>query len=383
MAIHLILSPGMNVEELRRKAAEGLAPRHAMVVLGERLGATIHSPNPDHDRPTVLDKVRARLTGFPVCWAMARRLAGELGPDDVVFCQGEDVGFPIAATLGSRPYPPRIIVFGHNLTPPRRRLAARLYRIPERVRAMEVCCSEQARYLRERWRFPESDIHLLLEHIDNRFFTPGPPREGKKRPAIVGVGLEKRDYRTLARACGDLDVDIRISGFSHYARRVSKSIPDPMPPNMTRGYYSWPDLVQLYRDADVVVVPVFPSRYAAGVNNLMEAMLCRRPVVATRSPGLSDYLEPEDGLRLVDPFDHEGIRRTVLHLLEHPREASEMAGHGYQYASVHYDFDRAVDRLDRVIRSVALGARVTSGLVTVRNQPDFSPISSPATVTSG
>ena len=79
------------------------------------------------------------------------------------------------------------------------------------------------------------------------------------------MGLERRDYRTLAQAVSGLDVDIRISGFSYHAAAMARSFPDPMPANMSCRFYSWPDLVQLYRDADVVVAPVFPSRYAAGV----------------------------------------------------------------------------------------------------------------------
>jgi glycosyltransferase involved in cell wall biosynthesis len=216
---------------------------------------------------------------------------------------------------------------------------------------MVTCCSSQGEFLRRDLKVPESRTHLLLEHVDNRFFSPGPASTDKVRPVIVGVGLEKRDYRTLARACHDLDVDIRISGFSRYAALLAESFPDPLPANMTRRFYPWPELVQLYRDADVVVAPLFSCRYAAGVTTVMEALCCRRPVVVTRSPGLSDYLDPDDGLSLVEPSDADGMRRAIVRLLEHPEEAREQAERGFQLASHRYDFDRAVDRLAELLLS--------------------------------
>ena len=45
-----------------------------------------------------------------------------------------------------------------------------------------------------------------------------------------------------------------------------------MPENMSRKFYEWPDLVQLYRDADVIAVCLVDNKYAAGVQGLLEAM---------------------------------------------------------------------------------------------------------------
>jgi hypothetical protein len=44
---------------------------------------------------------------------------------------------------------------------------------------------------------------------------------------------------------------------------------------MSRKFYSWPDLVQLYRDADVIAVCLVDNKYAAGVQGLLEAMACK------------------------------------------------------------------------------------------------------------
>jgi glycosyltransferase involved in cell wall biosynthesis len=350
--LHLILSPGIDLDEFRRQSEQGLCPRHSMAVLADRYDAIVHIPHPERDRPNAFDRMRSRLFGSRESWAMARRLADRLGPGDIVFCQSESVGLPLASLLGKRSKRPKLFVFGHNLTSRRCRMAARLFGFASRVDAMGVCCSSQAEFLHRDLKIAESRIHLLLEHVDNRFFSPGPASRDKVRPVIAGVGLEKRDYRTLAQACRDLDVDIRISGFSRYAALLAESLPDPLPPNMTRRYYSWTELVQLYRDADVVVAPVFPCRYAAGVTTLIEALCCHRPVVVTRSSGLSDYLDPSDGLSLVEPFDSDGMRRAIVRLLEHPEEAREQADRGFQLASQRYDFDRDIDRRAELLQAL-------------------------------
>jgi glycosyltransferase involved in cell wall biosynthesis len=351
MALHLVLSPGIDLDRWRRESDQGLCPRHSMVALADRLDAVVHVPHVEQDRPNVFDRMRAQIFSSGESWALARRLARQLGPGDVVFCQGEYVGLPLAAMLGNKLKRPKLFVFCHNITSRRGRVAARLFRFAKSIDALGVCCATQSDFLQHDLGIPESRIHLLLEHVDNRFFSPGPSSESKTRPVIVGVGLENRDYRTLAKATFDLDVDVRISGFSRYAAPLAKSLPDPMPSNMTRKFYSSPDLVQLYRDAEVVVASVFPCQYAAGVTTLMEGLSCGRPVVVTHSPGLSDYLDPSTGLTLVEPGDSNGMRQAIVRLLEHPNEAQDQGERGYEIASRRYAFDQAVDRLEVLLRA--------------------------------
>jgi glycosyltransferase involved in cell wall biosynthesis len=352
MALHLVVSHGTDLDEFRRQSELGLCPRHSMAVLADRLGAIVHIPHPQRDQPNAFDRLRSRLIGSSESWALARRLADQLTRNDVVYCQSESVGLPLVALLGKRSTRPKVFLFGHNLARRRGHMAGRLFHLASRTEALGVCCSTQAEFLQHKLGIPESRIHLLLEHVDNRFFSPGPASPDKARPLIVGVGLEKRDYRTLAQASHDLDVDVRISGFSRYAALMAKSFPDPLPANMTRRYYAWPELVQLYRDADIVVAPVIPCPYAAGVTTLMEGVCCRRPVIVTRSPGLSDYLNPNDGLSIVEPFDSGGLRQAIIQLLKHPETTQEQAELGFRLGSRRYDFNQAVDRLAGLLQNL-------------------------------
>jgi hypothetical protein len=75
MAAHIIMSPGIDPDDLRRQSEPGPFPRHSMAVLANRLGATVPIPHRERDKPTAFDRLKSRLTGAPETWALARRLA--------------------------------------------------------------------------------------------------------------------------------------------------------------------------------------------------------------------------------------------------------------------------------------------------------------------
>lgn len=124
-----------------------------------------------------------------------------------------------------------------------------------------------------------------------------------------------------------------------------------MPANMSCRFYEWSELLQLYRDADVVVVSLRDNLYAAGVTTLLEAMACRRPIVATRTEGLVDYLLDQDAIITVEPEDYMGLQKAILHLLNNPVEAEERAQKAYQIFLERYNLDNFVEVLAQSLES--------------------------------
>jgi len=102
------------------------------------------------------------------------------------------------------------------------------------------------------------------------------------------------------------------------------------------------ELVQLYRDGDVVVVPMFPNKYA-GITSLVEGLACERPIVASRTRGLVDYLSPPDGISPVEPSDPDAMRAAIVRLLEHLEESRVQAHKGYESVDRRYHFDRYIE----------------------------------------
>jgi len=347
---HLVLSSPLDLEKVDRNAQLGKCPRHVMWGLSKRLKAKVHVPG--KDPIWTGDYVRAKILGQPQNWALARTLSSQLTGNDIVFCGGEDVGIPIATLCGALPNPPKIAVFIHTGHRPRSRAAFKLFKAIERVSLFITNCRPQVEFLHDYLQLPPHRVFMLPEQTDTHFFSPGAPLPGKQRPIIASVGLEKRDYRTLAAATHDMDVDVRISAFSVDVKPLAKSLPAVMPANMTRRYYEWTELVQLYRDADLVIVPLFESRDTAGVTSLLEAMACRRPVVVTSIPGLADYLETPDTLTIVAPEDELGMRRAIAHLLSNPQAAAAQAQAAYELVTQQHNSENYVEILAARLESL-------------------------------
>lgn len=339
----------MNLGDAAEVAARHEAPRHAMAVLADRLGATVHEPDGDSaasGRP--LDRLRAVIAPPMALWALARRVVGQAGPGDTVFCSSEAGGLQVAAVCGARARQPRLCLFVHNVDRPRARMALKWWRMADKVDVFLACSGTQVEFLRSYLNLPADRVRHVWDHTDTRFFTPGSASPGKRRPVVVSVGLEQRDYKTLAAATHDLDLDVRISGFSKDAGALARTFPETLPANMSRRFYTWPDLVQLYRDADVVVVSCHENKYAAGVQSLMEALACRRPVVATATEGLSAYLD--DSVVCVPPGDAPAMRAAIAAALADPAASQARAVRGHELALRRYDLDRYVDDVIAAMR---------------------------------
>ena len=340
---HLALSHSSDLERINRAAQARERPRHTMWTLSQRLRAALHQPGADPILP--LDRIRANLMGRPEHWALARTLSSQLTSNDLIFCTGEDVGIPIAMLCGAKQERPKIVVFIHSIIRPRGLATLMLFPILDKIDLFITNTPTQVDFLRRYLRLPESRVFLLSEQTDTQFFTPGPASLNKLRPMIASVGLERRDYRTLAEATWNLDVDVKISGFSQDVSALAEAFPKNMPDNMSCRFYEWPELVQLYRDADVVVVSLFKSKETSGITTLLEAMSCRRPVVVTQTQGLTNYLSTPGTVTTVGPGDVAGLRQAIVNLLTNPQEAEAQAQLGYELAVKQYNSEQYVETL--------------------------------------
>jgi hypothetical protein len=68
MASHLVLRPGIDLDEFCCQSDQGLCPRHSMVVLADRLYAIVHIPHAERDQSNVLDRPRSRIIGSRETW---------------------------------------------------------------------------------------------------------------------------------------------------------------------------------------------------------------------------------------------------------------------------------------------------------------------------
>jgi glycosyltransferase involved in cell wall biosynthesis len=351
MNYHIVLHRETDLTLQDEQAKNGQSPRHVMFQLAQQLDASIHVPHKNL-RIRKRDRLWSKLLGAPENWALAREIVEATGPKDVIFCNSETSGLPIAALCRGRKNRPKIVVFVHNINRPRGRLALKLLQSISHVDWFLACSQAQVDFLQQRFNLPADKATFVWDQTDLNFFSPGPTSPQKQKPIIVSVGLESRDYRTLAAATADLPVEVKISGFSRDANVIAKAFPDVLPSNMSQQFYEWAELLQLYRDADVVVVSTFPNRYAAGVQAMMEAMACERPTVVTSTEGLQSYLSGNDGVIQVPPGDPVAMRQAIVRLLEHPEEAAHLSKRASLLAKERHDSDVFVEKIKQGLEAL-------------------------------
>ena len=324
-----------------------------MSVLRRALGARVHQPG--GRRLTAVDKLGAQLsTSNADQIAMARALTKELTEQDVVFATGEDVGFPLAFALRGAQRRPRLVVEVHNPRSRRNRLALKLLGVSRAIDLFVATTPDKVDFIKQYTGLPDRRFHAMHEVTDTEFFTPGPASRGKARPIVGACGLEQRDYVTLAEATKDMHVDVRICAASPNASSKRSNFPEVPPANMIAQHYEWLDLVQLYRDSDVVAVPLRRNSFQAGQTALIEAMACERPVVITEAAGMVDDFARESLVRTVPEEDAHALRNAIEYLLTHPDEAVTQGERGRQRIVENFDTDRYVEHLAAVLQEASV-----------------------------
>ena len=347
---YYIVLTRINAERIRRESRKkSQTPRSDLLLLAESLNASLFK---QHYYPIKLvDRIYAQFSGTPENWAFARSIAAQLKSDDIVFCPGEEIGIPLARVCGKSPENPKIVVWFHRITGLRTRVALKLFKIAKLVDLAVVSNLTNKNFLTSYLGMSERRILFLWHLIDSEYFIPKTSSAPKPRPIIMSVGLEYRDYQLLAAATAELNVEVKIAGFSQFQSRTA-NLPKVMPKNMSNQRYSLSALLELYHQADLVVICLQENTAAAGVTVLLEAMCCKKPIICTRTTGLDEYLSDEQAIMTVEPGDLLGLQKAILDLLEHPSEAQLRAERAYQLASKRHDLDRQVEVLADFIRTL-------------------------------
>jgi glycosyltransferase involved in cell wall biosynthesis len=342
MTYHIALSRPFDFAAINRDKVLGLRPNHTMWELSQAMDAKLHAPD---GQGTRFDRLAARLASQPQHWALARQLTAQLNENDLVFCTGEDIGLPIAILRKLRQKQFKMVM--SVMAPDRLRFktVARCFDIQSQVALFIADTHFKVDGLIRHLKLDAEQVYLHSVQTDVNFFKPGESAP-KSRPLVASAGLERRDYQTLAIATQNLDVDVKICAVSPNGSSKTKvAFPEVMPANMTSRHYDWHEFVQLYRDADVVVVSLLQNYYSAGLTTLVEALACRRPVVMTRTPGLGEKLIDLGVAIGVEPGDAIGMQQAIEAVLQNPEMAAEMAQRGFEIVHEQYTSEQYVDNL--------------------------------------
>lgn len=283
-------------------------------------------------------------------WRAARRLAKPAAAvaaflrrsgAAAMYATGEDIGLPLAVLLRLVCWRGRLVVVVHACRGRSRKLFARLGHRPfHRL----VCVSQAQVDTLLEIGFPAAKLLLQPAFADTAFFAPEP---GSAGDMIFACGMESRDYDTLIAACGHLPQRLVIlaSGMMAADSAGVEARAAALGARVTvLQRIPFAAVRALYAEAALVVVPLHPAGYGAGVNGIVEAMAMGRAVIATNSPGIAEYLDPA-GIVGVAPYDPQALAEAIGALLAQPQRLAAMGAHNRAVVEARYPIEHYVQAM--------------------------------------
>ncbi|OLE81880.1 MAG: hypothetical protein AUG06_00165 [Actinobacteria bacterium 13_1_20CM_2_65_11] len=268
---------------------------------------------------------------------------------DVVFSDCEPIGVPLA--LGMRALGRRIphLMLAHHLTTPAKRPFLHLLRGRHGVGRVLVH-SKQQLDAGVRLGIPSERMHLIPYFADTEFWSPGGRREER---LVVSAGADHRDYTTLAAACDGLDVEVFIAQGSTHNARARQQAPTRWPANIRSAFADYQSLRDWYARAAVVVVPLIPNDFQAGVTTVLEAMAMGKAVVVSATTAQRDIVADGETGVCVAPGNPRALRLTLARLLDDEEERKRLGGNARRAAEAHFSLDAYTKRLADHLSEVA------------------------------
>ncbi len=135
-----------------------------------------------------------------------------------------------------------------------------------------------------------------------------------------------------------------------YAREKDSSLGVQVPPNVSiGGRYSPTEMREIYAGSSLVVIPLHDVVFSAGATVALEAMAMAKPVVASKSRGITDYVVDGETAILVEPGNVQAMQDAIEYLLANPQEARRLGANGRQRIENELNLNAYVDRLAQVV----------------------------------
>jgi hypothetical protein len=192
-------------------------------------------------------------------------------------------------------------------------------------------------------------LELMPYGVDTDFWQPiAVPEEA----VIASAGREHRDYALLDRARDGLGHELVITATSLHSPGAACTLPSAAS-SAKIGHLDYTGLRDLYARAAVVVVPLLPNDFGAGVTALLEAMAMQKAVIVTDTDGLRGLVvDGETGL-LVPPGNAEAMRAALARLLGNREERWRLGANAHRAVQSQFSLDQYVEALAKDLAEVA------------------------------
>lgn len=226
----------------------------------------------------------------------------------------------------------------------RRQIAKRALSKAHRVWALSTA---QLSILNHEFGLSRDRLAHLLFGVDAEFFTPGNSSDESDSLLVASAGNDRdRDFPTLFAAVDclrrrSLPVTLEL------ATRTSVALPAQMG---NRRELSHRELRDLFRRSSVVAIATRPNVHVSGITAILEAMSCGKPVVASDTAGMRDYVSHGENGILVPPGCPEALAEAINTLFLDPARASALGAAGRRAVESTFNTREQARRLADIIK---------------------------------
>ena len=198
------------------------------------------------------------------------------------------------------------------------------------------------------------DRHLATNGIEPRMVIPlfatmepqvGSGHEGRRRVVFAGRVIDAKGVGVLIRAIREIDAEVVICGDgwrTEAMRRLARRLGLAKRVHF-RGWLSPDELATELAEASIVALPsLWPEPFGlVGI----EALAAGRPVIASLTGGVGDWLEDGVNGLAVKPGDVRALARALGDLLDDPARQAELGAAGQAMVAARFSPERHIEQL--------------------------------------
>jgi glycosyltransferase involved in cell wall biosynthesis len=196
---------------------------------------------------------------------------------------------------------------------------------------------------------PEKGVHVLLEA-----FCRVHEQHPNVRLDLVGpVGAMPREFLVDLSDEPDVAALAGLYGEEYGAQLQRMAASLPYGRVTFAGSRPHEEIAATYWDADILINPSFSEAFGM---SLVEAMAAGKPVIATRTGGMTEIVASAQAGFLVERGDAAGLAEAILQLLANDELRHEMGRRGRRAVQEKYAWPRVAERLLHCYEGVLSGA---------------------------
>lgn len=209
----------------------------------------------------------------------------------------------------------RPLLIGTFHQPPELLISLLAKEVIQSLDLITVMSPDQISYFRQQGAAQK--VKVILHGVDTDHFSPGPFRQKKGVFKCITVGHYLRDFIAIKEVAQKLSCRPEIE-FHVVSGRLQGL--DELPNIKVHKDVNDLELVRLYREADVLFLPLIQS---TANNSLLEGIACGLPVISTMLPSVKIYLPGNEAILIMNN-DPCLLADTIVNLFENPETCFKM-----------------------------------------------------------